>query len=82
MEKNMITMENIYNINEKGFIIGASMKSRRVLSRTAYERGIIANVREDTNREFITYIATICTDGTAPPPTLIYKGKSGDLQTI
>jgi hypothetical protein len=34
-----ITTDNIYNVNEKGFLIGISIKMRRIISREAYEKG-------------------------------------------
>lgn len=35
---------------------------------------------QDGSREWITVLATICADGTALSPALIYKAASGDLQ--
>ena len=37
---------------------------------------------QDGSREFISLLATICADGSAPPPALIYQGASNDLQDI
>lgn len=45
-----------------------------------YERGRVTKARQDGSRELISLLACICTDGTAIPPTLLYKGDSGDLQ--
>ncbi len=35
---------------------------------------------QDGSREFLSLLATICADGTALPPALIYQGESYDLQ--
>ena len=45
-----------------------------------YQSGRVNSAKQDGSREFISLLASICADGTAPPPTLIYKGDSGDLQ--
>ena len=37
-------------------------------------------MKQDGSREFISILAYICADGTHGPPTLIYQGKSFDLQ--
>ena len=38
-------------------------------------------VKQDGSREFISILTYICADGTHGPPTLIYQGKSFDLQS-
>ena len=45
-----------------------------------YQTGRVKSAKQDGLREFISLLASICTDGTAPPPALIYKGDSGDLR--
>ena len=40
------------------------------------------DVSQDRSREFISLLVNIYADGTALPPVLIYKSKSGDLQDI
>ena len=40
----------------------------------------IVGASQDGNREFITLIAAICADGSTLPPSLIYQGRSHDLQ--
>jgi hypothetical protein len=72
--------ENVYNMDEKGFLIGYLKKSRRVYSKSAWEGGKVGQVMQDGNREWITIVATICGDGTALPPCLIYQGKTGNIQ--
>ncbi|RAL68050.1 hypothetical protein DID88_008773 [Monilinia fructigena] len=52
----------------------------RIMSASAYDRGKVTKARQDGSREVISLLACICADGTALPPTLIYKGDSGDLQ--
>ena len=46
----------------------------------ALKNGRIQYACEDGSREFISLLACISADGTALPPSLIYKGRSGSLQ--
>ena len=73
-------MENIYNWDEKGFIIGYTNATKRIMSREALRSGRVKNARQDGNREFISLLACICADGTTLPAGLIYQGASYDLQ--
>jgi DDE superfamily endonuclease len=76
-----LTAEDIYNWDEKGFIIGHSSATKRILTKKAYKQGRIRNSQQDESREFITLLACICADETVTPPNLIYKGASNDLQS-
>jgi len=82
IEKYNITAENIYNMDEKGFIIGFSNVVKRIMSLEAYKSSRIRHVQTDSNREFISLVAGICTDGTSVLPALVYKGESYDLQSL
>jgi hypothetical protein len=79
MEKYHIIAENIYNWDEKGFLLGVASITKRIMSREALKSGRI-QARQDGNREFISLLACICADNTHLPPALIYKGASHDLQ--
>ena len=80
MEEHHVTAENIYNVDEKGFLIGIGSKMWRIMTREAYENGRCRQSTQDGSREFITLIACVSTLGIALPPTLLYKGQSKDLQ--
>jgi hypothetical protein len=80
IERHNITCENIYNWDEKGFIIGLMNRTQRIMSLEAYRSGRIQLALTDGNREFVTLLACICADGTKIPVGLIYKGESHDLQ--
>ncbi|PMD26311.1 hypothetical protein NA56DRAFT_733159 [Hyaloscypha hepaticicola] len=71
---------NIYNWDEKGFLIGLAHTLKRIMTKKLYNSGRIISAAQDGSREFISLLASICADGTALPPALIYKGASGDLQ--
>jgi DDE superfamily endonuclease/Tc5 transposase DNA-binding domain len=75
-----IQPQNMYNMDEKGFLIGQLSKVRRIFTRKAYEAGRVKHVMQDGSREWITHIATICADGTSLSPGLIYQAVSGNIQ--
>lgn len=71
---------NIYNMDEKGFILGFMQKVKRVFTKgSKTDKFLIGNV-QDGNRDWLTVIGCICADGTALPPGLIYRAISGNLQ--
>lgn len=80
IEQYNITMENIYNWDEKGFLIGLAHALKRTMTQEAYDQFRVRSAKQDGSREFISLLATICADGTKVPPALIYQGVSGDLQ--
>jgi hypothetical protein len=67
-------------VDEKGFLIGFSRTKKRIVSLESLKSKRIAGASQDGNREFITLIASICANGTALPPSLIYQGESYDLR--
>ena len=80
MEEHNITADNIWNVDKKGFLIGIGSKMRRIISREAYDQGRYRQTTQDGSREFVTLIACVSTLGDRIPATLLYKGKSRDLQ--
>jgi hypothetical protein len=71
---------HIYNMDEKGFMLGMLSKVKRVFSKEIYKTGKYKSMLQDGNREWITTIACICADGTALSPALIYQSQSGHIQ--
>ena len=80
MDEYEIKPENIYNMDEKGFLIGVLPKSKRVFSRRAYECEGIKQRMQGSTREWIITNACICADNTSLSPALIYQAASGNLQ--
>ena len=72
--------ENIYNMDEKGFLIGKLQKTKRIFSRAWKEQGKLQGIAQDGSRTWITLVACICADGSALSPALIYPAVSGNLQ--
>jgi hypothetical protein len=80
IKKYEIEVHNMYNMDEKGFLIGILNKSKRIYTKSEAVRGKLLRAGQDDNREWITVIASICADGTSLPPGLIYQVTSGNLQ--
>ncbi|KAI9037671.1 uncharacterized protein KD926_000087 [Aspergillus affinis] len=74
-----IRQEDIYNMDEKGIMIGVLRKAKRIFSKQSFEKGLKQRL-QDGNREWITTIACICADGTSLSPGLIYQAVSSKLQ--
>src|ERR1700722_13747120 len=68
-------------MDEKGFMIGYSRSTKRIVTRTAYNRGQLIGAQHDGNREWITLLAAIISIGQKLPPALIYQCESYDLQS-
>jgi hypothetical protein len=75
-----IQPHNCYNMDEKGFLIGHLQKVKRVFPRALMRQQKLLGAGQDSSKEWITLIATICADGSSLAPALIYKAVSGDLQ--
>lgn len=74
------TEDNIYNMNEKGFLLGRLNKVRRIFSRDLKGSGKLLWTAQDGSRDWLTVAATICADGTALAPLLIYQSDASTIQ--
>jgi hypothetical protein len=80
MNEYSILPENTYNMDEKGFMIGRTRRSKRIFSRALWERKQVTDSLQDGNREWISVLACICADGTALPPGLVFEGLHGNIR--
>ena len=80
MKQYYIIYNNIYNIDEKGFLLGILQKGKRYFSRRKYEEDGLKQRLQDGNREWITSIDCICADRTSLLPSLIYQAVSEKIQ--
>jgi hypothetical protein len=71
-----IEPRHTYNMDEKGFLIGTTGRSKRIFSRRIWERKEVGAAIQDGSREWSTVLACVCVDGSHLPPSLIYQ--SGD----
>ena len=75
IEKYHLTANNIWNWDEKGFLIGQASVTKRIMSVEALKSGRITHASQDGSREFISLLACISAMGAYLPPALIYKGE-------
>jgi hypothetical protein len=67
-----IVAGNMYNMDEKGFLMGRSARVKVIL-----RRGKKRNFKsQDGTRKLITVIETVSAAGTTLPPMIIYQGKA------
>lgn len=64
-------------MDEKGFMIGVLKKSRRIVNTHLLQQGKIKGAGQDGNRSWVTFIGSICCDGTYLPAGIIFKGAGG-----
>jgi hypothetical protein len=75
IRKYNVDARHIYNMDEKGFLVGITSRSKRVFSKQLWQQKKVTAALQDGNREWITILACICADGTALDPSIIYQGK-------
>jgi len=66
-------------MDEKGFLIGFLTKAKRVFTKQWIENQHLLDNAQDGSEKWIVIIATICANGTALPPSLIYMAKTGNI---
>ncbi|KAF7571262.1 TolA, Membrane protein involved in colicin uptake [Pyrenophora tritici-repentis] len=77
MREHNVEARNTYNMDEKGFFVGITSRSKRVFSKAVWASKERTAAVQDGNREWITLLACVCASGDALPPALIYQGTSG-----
>jgi ParB-like chromosome segregation protein Spo0J len=80
MQQYDIQQCNSYNMDEKGFMIGVTGRSKHVFSRRQWEKKEVQATLQDGSREWVTVLATVCGDGSALPPGIIYQSTNSSLQ--
>jgi hypothetical protein len=76
-----ILPRNSYNMDEKGFLVGVTGRSKRVFSKGQWERKEVKDTLQDGSREWITLLAAICATGEALPPSLLCSSATSTLQS-
>src|SRR5690242_21920710 len=71
---------HMYNIDEKGIIIGVTTRTKHDFSRRKWEKGEVKELFQDSNRAWVTLLACVCGDGTALPLGLLYNSANSTLQ--
>jgi transposase len=81
MKEYSVLPGQIYNIDEKGFIISTTGRSKRVFDKVLYNQKGVTTGLQDGNREWVTVVACVCSDGQALPPSLIFKSANNTIQS-
>jgi hypothetical protein len=53
-----------YNMNEKDFFVGITIRSRHIFSKAVWQVKLCTAAIEDDNRKWITLLACVCADVT------------------
>jgi hypothetical protein len=72
-----VEAENVYNMDEKDFMIVTIGRSKRVFSKQSWDAKSVRQAIQDGSREWITVLGCCCADGSALDPALIFQGISG-----
>jgi hypothetical protein len=73
--------QHTYNMDEKGFLLGITGRSKRIFNRALYESRQVRQSIQDGSREWISLMACICADGSTVDPALIYRSTAETLQS-
>jgi hypothetical protein len=73
MQEYKVEAENVYNMNEKGFMIGIFRRSKRVFSKQSWDAKSIRQAIQAGSREWITVLGCCYADGSALDPALIFQ---------
>jgi hypothetical protein len=76
-----VEVENTYNMDEKGFMIGTTSRTKHVFSRRMWEKKEVRETLQDGNRAWVTLLACVCGDGSALPPGLLYESANSSIQS-
>ena len=74
-----VDAEHTYNMDEKGFKIGVTIKTKHVLSRRMWEKKEVKASLQDGNCACVTLIA--CGEESALPPGLLYESTNNTIQS-
>ncbi|PSN67525.1 hypothetical protein BS50DRAFT_610598 [Corynespora cassiicola Philippines] len=76
-----INAEHTYTMDEKGFMIGVTLRTKHVFSRRMWEKKEVKASLREGNRAWVTLIACVCGDGSALPPGLLYESANNTIQS-
>jgi hypothetical protein len=71
---------DIYNMDEKDFLIGLIGRSKRIFSKRQREKKEVRASLQNRSRKFLTLLACCCLNGSALPLSLIYAAAKGATQ--
>jgi hypothetical protein len=81
LDKHQILSENMYNMDEKGFMLGTLKRSLRIFSKASWKAGKVKEALQDGSREWTTVMGCVCGDGSSLSSGIIYQGVKGIQST-
>ena len=81
MKEYNVEPSHIFNMDEKGFLLGVTGRSKRVFDKRQFTQKRVRAAIQDGSREWITVLACVCSDGTALSPSLIFHSDARVLQS-
>jgi hypothetical protein len=81
MKEYDVQPSHIFNLDEKGFMIGVLGRSKRIFDKKLYDQKGVTTAVQDGSREWIAVLACVCSDGTALSPSLIFQSAAGALKS-
>jgi hypothetical protein len=81
MKEYNVLPENLYNMDEKSFMICVIGHSKQVFTQRQWNEKEVIAALQDGNWEWIITLACVCADETALPPGIIYQSNSCTLQS-
>jgi hypothetical protein len=76
-----VEVGDTYNMDEKGFMIGTTTRTKHVFSRCMWGKKEVMATLQDGNRAWVTLLACVCADGSALPPGLLYESANNTIQS-
>jgi hypothetical protein len=73
LDKHKILSENMYNMDEKAFMLGTLKRSLRIFSKASWKARKVKEALQDGSREWITVMGCVCGDGSSLSPGIIYQ---------
>ncbi|KAJ8110223.1 hypothetical protein OPT61_g6878 [Boeremia exigua] len=80
MKEYNILPRDTYNMDEKGFAIGVSGRSKRIFDKALYQTKRFQKSLHDGNREWVSILVSVCADGSVLPPGVIYPAAGRAVQ--
>ena len=72
MQEYGVDERNTYNMDEKGFFVGITARSKRIFTKAIWVSKERMEAIQDVSRKWVTLRACVCASGEALPPALIY----------
>jgi hypothetical protein len=73
LDKHKILSENMYSMDEKGFMLGTLKRSLRISSKASWKAGKVKEALQNGSHEWITVLGCVCGDESSLSSGIIYQ---------